>query len=130
MKQRGGARTGAGRKKGQINGISKEIISKAKEGGELPHEFLLRIARDEIGTVLLAYNMFGEPIYGKPDLKSRQKAAEAAAPYYAPRLAQIEAKIESDNVHHVICDKPLTLEEFNAKFGVSVESTAETEDIS
>lgn len=129
MKKKGGARPGAGRPKGVPNRISRELIEEAKATGDLPHEFLLKIAQNKLGKkVILGYDMFGKAIRGEPDIKLRQRAAEAAAPYYAPRLAQIEAKIGQTAIHYMICDKPLGIESFDDKYGVCVETTAETED--
>ena len=74
----GGARPGAGRKPGGVNRLTAESVARAKETGELPLDFLLRVMR-------------GESI-GKeaPSLAQRIDAAKAAAPYTAPRLSAIE----------------------------------------
>lgn len=71
---RGGARPGAGRKKGQRNKRTVETIKRAAVGGLLPHEFLAAVAQ-------------GREFDGhKPSFQERMKAAADAAPYYAPRL--------------------------------------------
>ncbi|MEO7323946.1 MAG: hypothetical protein ABIW82_03880 [Dokdonella sp.] len=71
----GGRREGAGRKAGSFNKMTKRAREEAAKAGELPHEFLLRVAR-------------GEEIDGHtPEFGERVDAAKAAAPYYAPRLA-------------------------------------------
>lgn len=75
---RGGPREGAGRRPGAHNRLIKENVEKAKTTGELPHEFLLRISR-------------GEDIDGyTPNFQERVSAAQAVAPYFAPKLASIE----------------------------------------
>lgn len=72
---KGGKRPGAGRKPGSANKMSMEARERAAKTGELPHEFLLRVAR-------------GEEIDGnKPTFADRLDAAKAAAPYYAPKLS-------------------------------------------
>lgn len=73
---RGGARPGAGRKKGGMNRVSRQMREAAARTGKLPHELLLMVAR-------------GEALPGdkhKPSFDQRIDAAKAAAPYYAPRL--------------------------------------------
>ena len=70
----GGRREGAGRKRGAVNRMTMAARANAAQTGELPHEFLLRVAR-------------GETIDGaRPTLERRIDAAKAAAPYYAARL--------------------------------------------
>ena len=84
--RRGGARPGAGRKPGSVNVISRKAREEAAKTGELPHEFLLRVAR-------------GETIDDHtPAFNERVDAAKAAAPYYAPRLAttNVDARVRSE----------------------------------
>lgn len=71
----GGKRVGAGRKVGAVNKASSEARQHAQSTGELPHEFLLRVARGE---------SIDEHV---PEFRDRVDAAKAAAPYFAPRLA-------------------------------------------
>lgn len=80
---RGGAREGAGRKKGGHNRITEEAIEQAKTEGVLPLDFLLSIMRD-----------------GDEDKARRLDAAKSAAPYLHAKLSQVEAKIDSDITHH------------------------------
>jgi hypothetical protein len=84
---RGGRRPGAGRKAGSVNQISQRAREQASKTGELPHEFLLRVARGE--------NIDGH----EPAFPERMDAAKAAAPYFAPRLstAAIDASITNRN---------------------------------
>lgn len=92
------------RPKGSKNKKTLVAIAKAKEIGLLPHEILLAIARGE------------QPIDGVV-FKSREiiEAAKAAAPYYAPRLASIEHKVESE-VRHIVATTALTDEEWERKY--------------
>jgi hypothetical protein len=96
MAQRGGKRPGAGRKAGSTNKQSKASIAKARAtaDGELPHEWLLRIMRGEKMEVALESKsaVDGTPaeqviVSVIPTLEDRIKAAIAAAPFYAPKLA-------------------------------------------
>lgn len=74
----GGARPGAGRKKGVPNSRTQERVAKAEASGLMPHEFLLSVARGEsIGTYV-------------PTFAERIDAAKAAANYYAPKLSNVE----------------------------------------
>jgi len=69
----GGARPGAGRKPGSTNRISREAYERAKESGELPLDYLLRIMREE-----------------SADEARRIDCAKAAAPYIHPRRAPVD----------------------------------------
>ena len=89
---RGGKRPGAGRPKGAKTKASVEMIADAKAAGELPHEFLLRVAR-------------GEPIGDHlPTFDQRVKAAIAGARFYAPQLSSIEAKVDTTVSHEQALD--------------------------
>lgn len=78
---RGGSRPGAGRKAGARNKRTAETVAKAQAAGMLPHEFLAAVQR-------------GEEIDGhKPTFEERLDAAKAAAPYFAPKLSNIEANV-------------------------------------
>lgn len=72
-KPRGGARPGAGRKKGSCNSKTREIANKAIEAGITPLEYLLQVMRDV-----------------EQDPKDRLDAAKSAAPYIHPRLSAME----------------------------------------
>ena len=100
---RGGYRVGAGRPKGAVAKITEEAVAKAKAGGELPHQFLLRIMRGEV--------IDGE----RPSLQMRIAAAVSAAPYFAPKLAVMEAQLET-TIRAVVSNKPLSKEEFEKKY--------------
>lgn len=102
---RGGKRPGAGRPKGAVSKLSATAVAHAKSTGELPHEFLLRVVRGECIDNLV------------PTLEQRISAAVSAAPYFAPKLAAIEQRIESGIVA-VVSSKPLSTEEFMARYGI------------
>jgi hypothetical protein len=84
VKRRGTPRPGTGRPRGRINRLSAEAIAEAMATGELPHQFLLRVAR---GAKIGDY---------QPTFAERLDAAKAAAPYYAPKLSAIDARIEGE----------------------------------
>ena len=93
----GGARPGAGRKKGTLAKVTAKAREAAQATGLLPHEWLLKVSRgDEIEqkSWKVVYDKQGneksrelitEMIY--PDASTRIDCAKAAAPFYAPRLA-------------------------------------------
>lgn len=72
---KGGARVGAGRKKGSKTKLTEEALARAGEG-ITPLEYMLNMLRDEALDPL-----------------QRFEAAKAAAPYVHPRLAQTEATV-------------------------------------
>lgn len=81
---RGGVRPNAGRPKGQPNKKNAETIARAAAAGLLPHEFLLAVSQ---GQLVDDY---------RPTFEERIKAAIAAAPFYAPKLASTEVKGDPD----------------------------------
>jgi len=108
---KGGARENAGRKAGQRNKLTELKLEKARETGDLPHEFLLKVSQ-------------GQPIDGViPDLELRLDAAKAAAPFYAPRLAQIEQKIEGE-IKARISAEPMSEEDWDRIYGANSAETA------
>lgn len=74
----GGKRPGAGRPKGSKNRTNMEREAEVQASGLTPLEFMLSRLRDEAMP-----------------MEVRQWAAEKAAPYVHPRLAQIEAETKS-----------------------------------
>lgn len=70
---RGGARTGAGRKKNGSNRLTQEAVSRAEAGGIMPLDYLLAVMRDE-----------------GAELGRRDDAAKAAAPYCHPKRAPVD----------------------------------------
>lgn len=93
-KKCGGARPGAGRKKGGRNLKSLIQQAEANDGGETPLQYMLRVMRDE-----------------RQNLQRRDDMAKAAAPYVHARLASTELKGDKD--------RPVVLEVLkNPKEGV------------
>ena len=83
---------GRGRPPGSMNVRSRETIERAAATGELPHEFLLRIARGE----LIAHKKLN-PDTGEiedsvvlPTFEQRVDAARNVSPYFAAKLATVE----------------------------------------
>ena len=74
---RGGARSGAGRKRGSVTKKTTEIAQRASEGGVTPLEYMLKVMRDS-----------------KNPLGVRMDAAKASAPYIHPRLSSIELDLK------------------------------------
>lgn len=70
---RGGKREGAGRPAGSVTAKTREIADRAAAEGLTPLEFMLKLLRDEAA-----------------DMKDRMWAAEKAAPFIHPKLANIE----------------------------------------
>lgn len=89
---RGGARPGAGRPPGSMSKLAQAAVEAAKATGELPHEFLLRMARGqpifrevidpETGEITQVQEQYG--------IEERRDAAKAAAPYFAPKISTVE----------------------------------------
>ena len=80
---RGGARKGAGRKKGSATAKTREIADKAAQEGITPLEYMLEVMRREIHPEL-------EPDEVWKAMAMKFEAAKAAAPYIHPRLAAVE----------------------------------------
>lgn len=82
--KRGGTRPGSGRPKGAINRATQEAKAKAKETGELPLDFMLRIMRDD-----------------GAEMTQRLDMAKAAAPYIHAKLSAIEvSNPEGESFRH------------------------------
>jgi len=89
---RGGARPGAGRKKGQINSVSAKARAAAAATGALPHELLLATARGQ-----------STPGLQKPTREEIFEARKAVAQFYAPKLAAVVARVNPPgNLWHEI----------------------------
>lgn len=112
---KGGARAGAGRKKGSVNKVSAEAREAAKATGELPHEFLLRVSRGE--TIQIGTTKKGKPKFYTPSFAARFNAAVAAAPYFQPKLASVEQKIEG--TVGVVSPEPMDEKEWLEKYGAA-----------
>lgn len=106
----GGARSGAGRKAGGKNRATIEHEMRARAG-----------IQDALNSGLLPLDVMLARMRGQPLPNGRMvtdeqfQAAIAAAPYVHPRLAATDATIRSDNIHYVVSDRPLIIEEWAAK---------------
>jgi hypothetical protein len=79
-----------GRQRGTPNRKTAETIAAAQAHGQLPHEFLCAVAQ-------------GREIDGHiPTFEQRLDAAKAAAPFYAPKLSNVDQKITGATVSYVI----------------------------
>ena len=74
---RGGARPGAGRKRGSLTKKTTEIAQQATAAGVTPLEFMLKVMRNPRRT---------------PD--QRMDAAKAAAPYIHPKLSAVQLDLK------------------------------------
>lgn len=112
----GGKRKGAGRPKGSPSKFTAEAREAAASTGKLPHEILLSIARGEPVTVSGVDEETGQVVERQyfPDLPEIIDAAKAAAPYYAPKFAQIQpqAEEESEPVSNVLVLPHVSLSEW------------------
>lgn len=79
----GGARKGAGRKKGAATKRTREIADRAMEDGITPLEYMLQLMRAEPSLELEPREMMQASVM-------RFEAAKSAAPYIHPRLAAVE----------------------------------------
>jgi hypothetical protein len=99
-----GSRRG-GRRKGAKNKRSLALIAAVQqtvEGAkpdELPAEFLRRVAQNEA-----------------LDLSVRIAAAQAAAPFFSPKLSNVDLNAKTQNAHFFIADHRLTPAEWEAKW--------------
>lgn len=98
---KGGARPGAGRPKASTTTKTREVADKLVESGELtPLEYMLQVMRETPDDLKAKYDR-GEidavqyAVEYKMLVARRDNAAEKACPYIHPRLASIEAKVES-----------------------------------
>lgn len=111
---RGGAREGAGKPKGAKHRRT-ELKEWAEATGDLPHVFLCKVSQGQTFEMTVLVNGVEEKKVLCPSMKDRITAAIAAAPFFAPRLAQIEQKIESEMIG-VIRAEPMSVEEWVAEF--------------
>jgi len=83
-----------GRPPGARNKLARSAVETASATGLLPHEILLSFARGEPQVHKTVNPITGDvtehTIYPEPDM--RLQAANMAAPYFAPKLAQVQHK--------------------------------------
>ena len=89
----GGARPGAGRKKGGHNRLTEEAVAKANDGLS-PLDFLLTVLRDETNE---------KPV--------RIDAAKAAAPYVHAKMQPVDGKGSTDQTFVVETGVPRDTED-------------------
>lgn len=90
---RGGARAGAGRKKGSTTQRTREIADKAaSDGGVLPLDVLIAVMRFHFGeaTTEITKGEEGNRPLLVESFECAREAAKDAAPYMHPRLQAIE----------------------------------------
>jgi hypothetical protein len=87
---------------------ARAALQAAHEDGILPLDVML-------------CRMRGEPLAdGRTVTDEMFAAAVAAAPYIHPKISSASVEMRSDNVHYVVSDEPMTVEEWVKKFGASV----------
>jgi hypothetical protein len=98
-----------GRPPGKINKFSAQVLEKATAEGLLPHEILLSFARGQRQTITRVDPETGEieerDFYPDPDM--RLTAANMAAPYFAPKLAQVQHRVKDDRSADQVSDDEL-----------------------
>jgi hypothetical protein len=82
-------------------------IQAALNGDLLPLDVLLAAMRGEVLPT------------GRAPTDQQIQCAIAAAPYIHPRLAQADLTVRSDNVHRIISEEPLTIEQWCERNGVT-----------
>lgn len=110
----GGARKGAGRKKGSQTKRTQEIIAVASAQGISPLEVMLdnmRFAHAQAAELLTKVATGNEPLDANLEdiLKLRsvaQSCASDAAPYLHPRLANVQHSGDADNPIAIIATTP------------------------
>ena len=116
---------GRGRPLGSASKMAKEAVEKAKATGDLPHEFLLRIARGEAiyRDVVNPDTQKIERVEETYDFEDRKDAAKAAAPYYAPKISTVEVirGVPDDELDSIIA-------KLTAEAGVSLSIGGEGEE--
>jgi hypothetical protein len=95
-----------GRPKGTVNKLSLEAIEWAKQTGELPHQFLLRVSQGQMIATEVLHPDTGEVkvLYHIPDFETRVDAAKSAAPYFAPKLSAVQMmqQVADDQLDEII----------------------------
>jgi len=87
----GGARAGAGGKRGGINRFSRDLLENAAQSGQLPVDYMLEVMRDQ-----------------SLDNRLRIDAAKAAAPYVHQKLSAISVDVTTPDLTHEEWLKTLT----------------------
>jgi hypothetical protein len=111
----GGRQPGAGRPPGSKSRttIERELMAAkglaavARKSGRMPLDVILA-------------KMDGDATISEAQFQ----AAVAAAPYIHPRLASTDTTVKSDNVHRVVSDKPITVDEWTATHAPANDQTS------
>lgn len=119
------AKNKGGRPVGSANKLAMEARKRAEETGELPHEFLLRVARGEVITRKVLDPMTGavHEQQEEYDFDARKDAAKAAAPYFAPKISTVEVirGVHDDELDAIIA-------ELTAQTGASFSTSREEQE--
>jgi hypothetical protein len=100
---RGSLRKAGGRPKGSRNKRTLELVQRAEAKGISPLDLMLQVMHD---------------LWQEGDRLAAFACAEKIAPYLHPRLAAVEQKVEAEVRQTVVNGEPLTIEEFDLRYGV------------
>jgi hypothetical protein len=104
----GGARQGGGRPPGAKNKSTVERELRARTAAEA-----VLSGADPLPTDVMAARMLDRVLPdGRHVTDSMYEAAVALAPYVHPKLTATTMEVHSDNVHRVVSEKPMTIEEW------------------
>lgn len=95
-----------------------KLLHRIKTRGESPLDILLK-------AMLHFYDRFSlAETPEEQDIAMLKAAAMAkeAAPYVHPKLQSLQVEVNSDNVQHVISEKPMNVEEWAAQYGTIEEA--------
>lgn len=101
---RGSVRKAGGRPRGSRNKRTAELIRRAQAKGISPLDLMLEV-------------MHG--LWREGDRLAAFACAEKIAPYLHARLAAVEQKVETELRQTVINGEPLSIEEFDRRYGVT-----------
>jgi hypothetical protein len=99
----GSIRKAGGRPKESRNKRSLELIQRAEAKGISPLDLMLEVMHD---------------LWHEGDRLAAFACAERIAPYLHARLAAVEQKVETQVRQTVVNGEPLSIEEFDLKYGV------------
>lgn len=97
----GGARPGAGRKKGTKSQKTREIADKAAASGITPLEVMIEAMRHAYDQAKIEKDPQKKSVY----MKLAAEHAHDAAPYMHPRLQPVDGRGSTDQVINIIVQK-------------------------
>lgn len=97
----GGARAGAGRKKGSTSTKTREIADRAAAEGITPLEVMIEAMRHAYNQAKLESDPQKKSVY----LKLASEHAHDAAPFMHPRLQPVDGRGSTDQVINIIIQK-------------------------